>query len=146
MTTSTPMNRDPALRVTLLPRDTNAAGTIFGGVILSLIDMAGAVEVRKHWNKRVVTVVMKEVEFKRPVYVGDIVSLYTDITKVGTTSVTTKVVVEVQRGVNPSLFEVVTAAEVVYVAVDESWKPIPLNDPHPLRTKTRAKGRKRSKT
>lgn len=59
--------RDPALRVTLLPRDTNEFGTIFGGVILSLIDLAGEVEARRHANKRFVTVAMKEVVFRQPV-------------------------------------------------------------------------------
>jgi acyl-CoA thioesterase YciA len=121
-----PIKRDPALRVTLLPKDTNAAGTIFGGVILSLIDLAGGVEARKHANKRFVTVVMKEVHFKRPVYVGDIVSLYTKTVKVGTTSVAVNVEVEVQRSANPSHHELVTVAEAVYVAVDETWKPIPV--------------------
>lgn len=118
--------RDPALRVTLLPRDTNAAGTIFGGVILSLIDLAGGIEARKHANKRFVTAAMKEVVFKRPVYVGDIVSFYTKTARIGHTSVTVKVEVEVQRGTNPLQHEVVTHAEIVYVAVDDAWKPIPV--------------------
>lgn len=122
------IQRDPTLRVTLLPKDTNAAGTIFGGVILSLIDLAGGIEARKHANKRLVTVVMKEVHFKRPVYVGDIVSLYTKTLRIGTTSVTVKVEVEVQRGANPSQHELVTVAEAVYVAVDETWKPIPVRE------------------
>jgi acyl-CoA thioesterase YciA len=120
--------RDPTLRITLLPRDTNAAGTIFGGVILSLIDLAGGIEARKQGNKRFVTVAMKEVIFKRPVYVGDIVSLYTRTTRVGDTSVTVKVDVEVQRGTDPSLHELVTQAEIVYVAVDESGKPVRARD------------------
>lgn len=123
-----PVARDPALRVTLLPRDTNAAGTIFGGVILSLIDLAGAIEARKHANKRFVTVAMKEVDFKRPVYVGDIVSLYTRTLKLGRTSVTVKVEVEVWRDANPSQHELVTEAEIVYVAVDENWTPIPVRE------------------
>jgi acyl-CoA thioesterase YciA len=123
-----PVWRDPALRVTLLPRDTNAAGTIFGGVILSYIDLAGAVEARKHANKRFVTAVMKEVNFRRPVYVGDIVSLYSRTERVGHTSVTVKVEVEVQRGTNPAQHDLVTEAEIVYVAVDENWKPVPVRD------------------
>jgi len=121
-------SRDPALRVTLLPRDTNAAGTIFGGVILSLIDMAGGIEAHKHGNKRFVTVAMKEVVFKRPVYVGDLVSCYTRTMKVGRTSVRVRVDVEVQRGTNPSLHELVTHAEIVYVAVDTDWNPISVRD------------------
>ncbi len=128
MAESTPLQRDPALRVTLLPRDTNEAGTIFGGVILSLIDMAGGVEARKHANKRFVTVAMKEVVFKRPVYVGDIVSLYTRTLGIGRTSVTVKVEVEVQRRTDPAQQELVTEAEITYVAVDEQWRPIPVRD------------------
>lgn len=128
MAESTPLQRDPALRVTLLPRDTNEAGTIFGGVILSLIDMAGGVEARKHANKRFVTVAMKEVVFKRPVYVGDIVSLYTRTLGIGRTSVTVKVEVEVQRRTDPAQHELVTEAEITYVAVDEQWRPIPIRD------------------
>jgi acyl-CoA thioesterase YciA len=120
--------RDPALRVTLLPRDTNEAGTIFGGVILSLIDMAGGIEAHKHANKRFVTVAMKEVIFERPVYVGDLVSCYTRTVKVGRTSVTVRVDVEVQRRADPSQHELVTHAEIVYVAVDSNWKPIPVRD------------------
>lgn len=118
--------RDPAMRVTLLPRDTNEAGTIFGGVILSYIDLAGGIEARKYGNKRFVTVCMREVVFKRPVYMGDIVSLYTKTVKIGSTSITVKIEVEVQRRANPNVRELVTEAEVVYVAVDDTWKPVPV--------------------
>lgn len=118
--------RQPAIRVILLPRDTNEAGTIFGGVILSQIDVAGAVEARKHANKRFVTVGMKEVTFKKPVYVGDVVSFYSKTLKIGTTSVTVKVEVEVQRRSDPKIKELVTEAEITYVAVDDHWKPIPI--------------------
>src|SRR5262245_51494802 len=89
--------RQPAIRVMLLPRDTNEAGTIFGGVILSHIDLAAAVECRKHSVRRFVTVAMKEVVFVAPVYVGDLVSFYTRTAKVGTTSITVQVEVEVER-------------------------------------------------
>src|SRR5262245_24325103 len=69
-----PAMRDPAIRVILLPRDTNAVGSIFGGAILSQLDLAGVVEARKHARKNFVTVCMRQVEFKQPVYVGDVVS------------------------------------------------------------------------
>ena len=118
--------RDPSIRVILLPKDTNEAGSIFGGVILSQMDIAGAVEARKQANKRFVTVGMKEVAFKKPVFMGDVVSFFTHTLRVGTTSVTVKVVVEVQRRSDPSLHEVVTEAEITYVAVDEKWNSIPL--------------------
>src|SRR5437588_8277593 len=89
--------RDPAIRITLLPRDTNSAGTIFGGVILSYIDMAGAIEAhRRTGMDRFVTVAMREVIFHRPVLVGDLVSFYSETVKIGPTPFTTRVVVEVE--------------------------------------------------
>ena len=118
--------RDPAIRVILLPRDTNAQGSIFGGVILSHLDLAGVVEARKHADKRFVTVAMKEVEFRKPVYVGDTVSFYTKTRRIGTTSVTVRVEVEARRWKDPKERVVVTRAEIVYVAVDEKGKPIPV--------------------
>jgi acyl-CoA thioesterase YciA len=118
--------REPAIRVILLPRDTNAQGSIFGGVILSHLDLAGVVEARKHADKRFVTVAMKEVEFKKPVFVGDTVSFYAKTVRVGRTSVTVHVDVEVQRWRDPRKKELVTKAEIVYVAVDEKGKPVPV--------------------
>src|ERR1044072_6856089 len=88
---------DPAIRVVLMPKDTNANGTIFGGVILSYIDIAAAIEVRKHTPKKIVTKAMHEVVFVAPVFVGDIVSFYTELVRVGNTSITVKVVVEADR-------------------------------------------------
>ncbi|TAH37434.1 MAG: acyl-CoA thioesterase [Planctomycetota bacterium] len=121
--------REPSIRVTLLPRDTNEAGTIFGGVILSYIDLAAAVEVNKvNPVRRYVTVAMKEVVFHQPVFVGDLVSFYTSLVRVGRTSVTVKVNVVSRRRSNPKLDVRVTEAEVVYVAVDESRQPIPVQD------------------
>ncbi len=118
--------RDPAIRVILLPRDTNAQGSIFGGVILSHLDLAGVVEARKHADQRFVTVAMKEVEFRKPVYVGDTVSFYTKTKRVGRTSVTVQVEVEAQRWDDPKKKVIVTSAEVVFVAVDEAGKPTPV--------------------
>ena len=111
---------DPAIRITLLPRDTNSRGTIFGGVILSYIDTAGAIEAHRHTEmERFVTVAMKEVIFHKPVFVGDLVSFYAETVRVGTTSITVRVVVEVQRLGKKSERVRVTEAEVIYVAVDE---------------------------
>jgi|SRR6185436_7567331 len=120
--------RDPAIRVILLPRDTNAQGSIFGGVILSHIDLAGVTEARKHAAKRFVTVAMKEVVFKKPVFVGDVVSFFTKTLKLGTTSVTIHVEVEAQRWENPAKRVVVTEAEITFVAVNEKGAPIPIKD------------------
>lgn len=118
--------RDPSLRVTLLPRDTNEAGTIFGGVILSHIDLAGGIEAAKLGNRRFVTVAMKAVEFKKPVYMGDIVSFYTQTIRIGRTSVTVHVDVEARRRSDPNHAVKVTEADVVYVAIDEMWRPVPI--------------------
>ena len=113
------MNSDPAIRVVMLPRDTNSQGTIFGGVILSYIDMAGAIEAHRHTGMdRFVTVAMREVIFHAPVFIGDLVSFYSETLKVGTTSITTRVVVEAERYGAPGEVARVTQAEVIYVAVD----------------------------
>jgi acyl-CoA thioesterase YciA len=113
--------RDPAIRITLLPRDTNSAGTIFGGVILSYIDMAGAIEAHRHTRMpRFVTVAMREVIFHRPVFVGDLVSFYAETVNVGKTSITIRVIVETERVGSTTEVLRVTEAEVVYVAVDEN--------------------------
>lgn len=114
------------MRVTMLPRDTNARGTIFGGVILSHIDMAGAIAAARLGQRNFVTRAMREVAFLAPVYVGDVVSFYTTIVREGTTSVTVQVAVEAERNREPRLTVAVTEAEVIYVAVDEAGKPIPL--------------------
>jgi acyl-CoA thioesterase YciA len=113
--------RDPAIRITLLPRDTNSAGTIFGGVILSYIDMAGAIEAhRRTGMDRFVTVAMREVIFHKPVFVGDLVSFYAETVNIGNTSITIRVIVETERVGSQSEVVRVTEAEVVYVAVDEN--------------------------
>ncbi|HZI62236.1 MAG TPA: hotdog domain-containing protein [Pyrinomonadaceae bacterium] len=119
-------NRDPAIRITLLPRDTNSQGTIFGGVILSYIDTAGAIEAHRHTRMpRFVTVAMKEVIFHKPVFVGDLVSFYCETLRVGTTSITVRVVVEVER-LGKSERVRVTEAEVIYVAVNEKGDKVPI--------------------
>src|SRR6266487_5092162 len=116
------MNSDPAIRVAMLPRDTNSQGTIFGGVILSYIDMAGAIEAHRHTGMdRFVTVAMREVIFHAPVLVGDLVSFYSETLKVGTTSITVRVIVEAERYGSGDRKRV-TEAEVVYVAVDAKGK------------------------
>ena len=121
---------DPAIRITLLPRDTNSAGTIFGGVILSYIDMAGAIEAHRHTRMdRFVTVAMREVIFHKPVFVGDLVSFYAETVNIGNTSITVRVIVEAERvGVSTDRVRV-TEAEVVYVAVDLNRQKIPINKP-----------------
>ncbi len=105
----------------MMPRDTNPYGTIFGGVILSYLDQAGAVgarhEIRRSgWpDQPIVSVAMKSVEFHRPVFVGDTVSFWTSLVRVGRTSITIHVDVEAERGGQAVHL---TEAEVTYVAVD----------------------------
>jgi acyl-CoA thioesterase YciA len=124
-----PDTRIPAIKVILLPKDTNALGTIFGGVILSHIDLASAVEARKVARRRYVTKAMREVEFHEPVFLGDIVSFFTETVRVGRTSITVKVTVEAERwGGGEGERVMVTQAEVVLVAVDELGRPTPVRD------------------
>ncbi|MCG3161781.1 MAG: putative acyl-CoA thioester hydrolase [Acidobacteria bacterium] len=117
-----------AIRVSMLPRDTNPGGTIFGGVILSHLDQAGGIEARKHADKLFVTVAMRGIEFIAPVFVGDVVSFYTRTIKLGRTSVTVGVIVEAMRYRDSDQIVRVMEAEAVYVAVDENRKPIPIKD------------------
>ena len=122
-------HNDPAIRITLLPRDTNSQGTIFGGVILSYIDTAGAIEAHRHTHmQRFVTVAMKEVIFHKPVFVGDLVSFYAETLRVGTTSITVRVIVEVERFGSTERVRV-TEAEVIYVAVNERGEKIAITQP-----------------
>jgi acyl-CoA thioesterase YciA len=119
-----------AIRVVMLPRDTNPLGSIHGGVILSYIDSAGAIGARREVGKAVgslpflVTVAINRVEFKQPVLVGDVVSFKTRVVKMGRTSITMNVAVESERGTQTLQ---VTEAEVVYVGINPlDRKPQPL--------------------
>ncbi len=116
----------PAIRVVMMPRDTNPLGTIFGGLILSYIDQAGAIQARQESQKNLVTVAMHEVKFIAPVFVGDLVSFYTKLIKIGNTSITVLVTVDARRANAPHETVRVTQAEVVYVAVDQPGKPVPV--------------------
>ena len=123
---------DPAIRITLLPRDTNPQGTIFGGIILSYIDMAGAIEAHRRTKmERFVTVAMREVIFHKPVFVGDLVSFYTETLQIGTTSITVRVIVEAERhgGADEHESVRVTEAEVIYVAVDANRRKMKIRKP-----------------
>ena len=121
-------DRVPAIKVLLLPKDTNAHGTIFGGVILSHVDLASAVEARKTAPRRWVTKAMREVEFHEPVFLGDIVSFFTKTVRVGRTSITVRVSVEAERwGGGQGEHVKVTEAEVVLVSVDASGRPTPIH-------------------
>jgi len=119
-----------AIQIVMMPRDTNPHGTIFGGVILSYIDMAGATAARREVVLRggspatkMVTVALNRVEFKEPVLVGDVVRFETTVARIGRTSITMHVNVVAERS-GQSIH--VTDAEVVYVGLDEQRRPLPL--------------------
>jgi len=120
-------HRDPAIRITLLPRDTNSQGTIFRWRHSQLhrYRRAPSRPTATRECQRFVTVAMKEVIFHKPVFVGDLVSFYCETLRVGTTSITVRVVVEVER-LGKSERVRVTEAEVIYVAVNEKGKKIPI--------------------
>ena len=121
-----PVDRVPSIRQVMMPRDTNAVGTIFGGVILSQVDLAAAIEAHKSHPGRIVTVSMDKVVFKQPVFVGDLVSFFTNTTRIGRTSITAHVSVWAQRRFGGGEFVHVTEADVTMVAIGEDSKPTPI--------------------
>ena len=108
----------------MMPRDTNPEGTIFGGVLLSLIDQAAYVEAVRQAHQRYVTVLMRAVEFHEPVFMGDVLSLYGEVLEVGNTSITVRVKVTADRRRQPETTVDVTQADVVMVALDKDGKPV----------------------
>jgi len=121
--------RMPTIRRVTTPQDTNLMGTVFGGAILSEIDLAAAIEAHKLHAGNVVTVAMDKVEFHRPIFVGDLVSLYTEVVRVGRSSVTVRVTVWAERRHPPFENVRVTEALVTMVAVDEAMEPTPISRP-----------------
>ena len=111
-----------------MPRDTNAHGTVFGGIILSYIDLAGGVEATcSTGHDRFVTVAIKEVIFHEPIFVGDLVSFYAETVKLGKTSVSVKIEVESERFGSPSGQVIrVTEAEVVFVKINHFREKVKL--------------------
>ncbi len=116
--------RFPAIRTVMMPADTNYMGNIFGGRILSLLDLAAAQHAKSVAARKFVTKVMREVNFIAPVYVGDTVSYYTETATIGRTSITVRVDVEAERKMQRDNAVQVTTAEVVLVAVDEEGRPV----------------------
>lgn len=121
-----PAGREPSIRVVMMPKDTNAHGTIFGGVILSYIDQAAAVEAKRQGASFIVTVAMREVVFHEPVLVGDLVSFYTRLVRIGKTSITVSVEVVSRRDARGASPVKVTEAEVTFVNLDENRRPVPI--------------------
>ncbi len=118
--------RCPAVRQAMFPKDTNPSGNIFGGIILSHIDIAGAIAAKQLTEHRVVTVAMDTVIFKKPVLIGDILTCWTEVIKKGRTSIQVKVTVEAER--HGEIISV-TEGNATYVAVDKDHKPVPWNTP-----------------
>lgn len=123
---SLPDGKEPVLRVVPMPHDANQHGDIFGGWIMAQVDIAGGVLAARHARGRVATVAVNSFTFKQPVFIGDVVSFYAEVTRVGTTSITVNVEVYAQR--NPAEIETVkvTEATLVYVATDHNRKPRPV--------------------
>jgi acyl-CoA thioesterase YciA len=118
--------REPTIRVAAMPSDANYTGDIFGGWLMGQVDIAGSIPAVHRAKGRVATVAVNSFVFKQPIFIGDLVSFYTRIVKVGTTSITVDVEVYVQRNpANPQCVKV-TEATLTYVAVGEDRKPRPL--------------------
>lgn len=115
-------HREAMVRVLAMPKDTNSLGDIFGGWLMSQVDIAGAVLAMRRADGRVVTVAVNEFEFLQPVYVGDVVSCYTELERVGRTSLTVRVEVMSERQSDPAPLKVATA-RITYVAVDDERRP-----------------------
>lgn len=129
MTTHLPENEEPTLRVSPAPSDTNATGDIFGGWIMSQVDIAGGIAAARRARGRVATVAVNAFTFKKPVYVADVVSLYAKLVKIGTTSLTVDVTVYAERNwgaPNPGEIVVVTEALLTYVALDNRGRKRPV--------------------
>ena len=120
-----PPDSDPSIRIIAMPADTNPSGDIFGGWLMSMMDMAGANIAYKRAGGRVATVAVDKIEFHRPVAVGDVVSCYGNIIRTGRASLATKVEVWVRRRVESEHFKV-TEGEFTYVAISDDGKSRPL--------------------
>ena len=116
-------DREPALRVVPMPADANQHGDIFGGWVMSQVDIAGAVPAARRARGRVATVAVNSFLFKQPVLVGDVVSFYAYITRVGRTSITVDVQVYAQRNPGKMICVKVTEASLTYVAVGPDRRP-----------------------
>ncbi|HRE13229.1 MAG TPA: acyl-CoA thioesterase [Usitatibacteraceae bacterium] len=128
MTAATlPEHEQPVLRIIPMPADTNAHGTIFGGWVMAQVDLAGSVPAWERAQGPIVTVAVNSFLFKEPVFVGDLVSFYARVSRVGRTSITVDVEVFAQRGRLGRLEAVkVTEAQLTYVAIDADRRPRPV--------------------
>lgn len=127
MQTTLPQNKQPTTRVMAMPKDTNAAGDIFGGWIMAQVDIAASIAAYRRARGRVVTVAVNEFQFHEPVFVGDLISCYAEIVTVGNTSLTVHVEVFAERNRGDEICIKVTEANLTFVAVDEhrTKRPVP---------------------
>ena len=121
-----PNEHDLAIRVMAMPADTNASGDIFGGWLMSQVDIAGSIVARRRAQGRIVTVAVDSFQFRNPVFVGDVISCYAKITRIGKTSLTVNVKAFAERQGKSHHTHMVTEADLTYVAVDEQRKPRPI--------------------
>lgn len=121
-----PKDKQPALRVVPMPADANQNGDIFGGWIMSQVDIAGGIVAGRIARGRVATVAVKEFVFKQPVQIGDVLSFYADIERVGKTSITVTVEVYAERRPSDPTVVKVTEATLTYVAIDRDGRPRPV--------------------
>jgi acyl-CoA thioesterase YciA len=118
-----PLDKELVLKVIPMPADCNANGDIFGGWVMAQVDLAGSVIPARHTQGRMATVAVNEFIFKQPVRVGDILSFFSEVTRIGRTSVTVKVEVFAERFRSQGKYIKVTEALVTYVAIDEQGRP-----------------------
>ena len=124
-----PSPNELVLKVIPMPADSNVNGDIFGGWVMAQVDLAGSVLPSRLVKGRIATVAVKEFIFKEPVRVGDLLSFYADVERIGNTSITIKVEVFAERRDAPSEFVKVTEAVLTYVAIDDEGKPRPIPQP-----------------
>ena len=121
-----PNDAELVLKVIPMPADCNQSGDIFGGWVMAQVDLAGAVLPARYVNGRIATVAVNEFIFKQPVKVGDILSFFSSVTRIGNTSITVKVEVFAERFSLQGVYLKVTEANLTYVAIDGNGKPIPI--------------------
>jgi acyl-CoA thioesterase YciA len=121
-----PQDKQPALRVMPMPADANQHGDIFGGWIMAQVDIAGGTVASRLARGRVATVAVKEFVFKQPVQIGDVLSFYSEVVRIGNTSITVKVEVFAERRPADPTVVKVTEATLTYVAIDRDGRPRPV--------------------
>jgi len=121
--TALPEGKEPTLRVVPMPADANQSGDIFGGWIMAQVDIAGSIPAIRRARGRVATVAVNSFQFRQPVLVGDVVSLYAEVVRVGRTSITVNVEVYAQRRPEREETVKVTEATLTYVAIDQDRNP-----------------------